>query len=123
MLNALKEKAAQAAHAALAQELRVKLKDKLDIFRTLKVSDIQDDAKYTAVIVQPLWIYAKMQCGLAIAGLQKFSSVNAEERFRHGLFHVRDELVVVEGDSVKLVPDFEDRLAPTIMAAIKGEGR
>jgi WD40 repeat protein len=36
MYNALKNRAAQTAQASLAQELQVKLKEKLDMFRVLK---------------------------------------------------------------------------------------
>jgi hypothetical protein len=120
MLGALKEKAAQAAQSALAKELQIKLKDKIEMFKTLKVSDVKDDAKYVALIVQPLWLYLKVQCGMAITGLQKFYNVDVEARFRDGLFHVRNELIKVEGELVQLVPDFNERLAPTIMEAIKG---
>lgn len=122
MLGALKEKAAKAAQTALALELQVRLKDKLELFHTLKVSDVQDDAKYTTFITQPLWLYLKVQCGMPISALQKFYDVDVEARFREGLFHVRNELIKVEGDAVKLVPDFNDRLVPTIMQAIKGSG-
>ena len=119
MFNALKDKAAKAGQAAFEQELKVRLQDKVELFRNLKPSDVHDDAKYSALVVHPLWLFTKLQCGAALAAAQKMIDVNIEERFGRGLFHVRNELIKVEDGSVKLVPDFNERLAPTIMQAIR----
>jgi hypothetical protein len=88
------------------------------MFKELKPADVQDDEKYSALIVRPLWSYVKLQSGGALTAVQKVSDVNIEDRFSRGLFHVRDELIRVEEGAVKLVPDFNERLAPTIMQAV-----
>jgi hypothetical protein len=118
MFNALKEKASKGAQAAFEQELKSRLGEKLEMFKALKPADVQDDAKYAALIVRPLWSYVKLQSGGALTAVQKVMDVNIEERFGLGLFHVRNELIRVEEGAVKLVPDFTERLAPTIMQAV-----
>jgi hypothetical protein len=119
MFDALKEKAAKGAQALLEQELQSRLREKVEMFQSLKPADVQDDAKYGSLIVQPLWLYVKLQSGGALAAAQKMLKVDIEERFRRGLFHVRNELIRVEDGAVKLVPDFRERLAPTIMEALR----
>src|SRR5450432_4617183 len=105
MFNALKDKAAKAAQVLFEQELQVKLREKTQMFQTLTPSDVHDDAKYSALIVHPLWLYVKLQSGGALSAVQKMMNVDVEARFRKGLFHVRNELIRVENGTVKLVPD------------------
>jgi hypothetical protein len=119
MFDKLKEKAAAGAQALFEKELHARLDEKIEMFKSLKPADVQDDAKYAAIIIQPLWLYVKLQSGGALAAAQKVVKFNIEERFSKGLFHVRNELIRVEDGNVKLVPDFRDRLTPTIMEAVK----
>jgi hypothetical protein len=59
-----------------------------------------------------------MQSGGAIGVAQQF--VDVETKFSDGLFNVRDELVQVEGDTVSLDPDFNDKVVPVLIQSIKG---
>jgi hypothetical protein len=119
MFDLLKEKAAKGAQTLFEQELQLRLRDKVELFQTLKPADVQDDAKYSTLIVQPLWLYVKLQSSGALPAVEKMMKVNIEDRFRKGLFHVRNELIRVEDGVVRLVPDFKERLAPTIMQAVR----
>jgi hypothetical protein len=119
MFNALKDRVSKGSQALLEQELQQRLKEKLDVFRSLKPGDIQNDEMYSTIVVRPLWLYIKLQSGGALMAAQKVVEVNIEERFSRGLFRVRNDLIRVENGTVSLVPDFNDRLVPTLMQAFR----
>lgn len=116
MLGNLKEKAKEKALEKLKNEIIPVVEEKIELFQNLKPSDINDDEKYKAVIVTPLWNVAKMQSGGAISVAQKF--VDVETKFRDGLFNVRDELVQVQGETVSLNPEFNDKVVPVLIQSI-----
>jgi len=114
MLGNLKEKAME----KLENEIAPAVEEKIELFQNLKPSDVNDDEKYKALIVTPLWEAAKVQSGGAIGVAQKF--VDVETKFSDGLFNVRDELVRVEGETVSLDPEFNDKVVPVLIQSIKG---
>lgn len=118
MFGAMKEKAIEKAVATLEAELAPLIQEKIELFKNLQPADINDDQKYEAIVVSPLWEFAKMQSGGAISVAQKLVDVQA--RFNQGLFNVRDELVEVQGQTVTLSPDFSEKLVPTLMKSLKG---
>lgn len=117
MLGNLKEKAKEKAMEKLENEIAPAVEEKIGLFQNLKPSDVHDDEKYKALIVSPLWEVAKMQSGGAIEVAQKF--VDVETKFNDGLFNVRDELVQVEGDTVSLDPEFNDKVVPVLIQSFK----
>ena len=117
MLGNLKAKAMEAAMEKLEKEIGPVVREKIELFQNLKPSDINDDAKYQQIIVSPLWQLAKMQSGGAIGIAQKF--VDVEKKFNDGLFNVRNELVQVQGESVRLDPEFTDKVVPVFVASLK----
>jgi hypothetical protein len=118
MLGNLKEKAKENALEKLEDELRPAIEEKIELFENLKPSDVKDDEKYKTVIVSPLWEVAKMQSGGAIGVAQKF--VDVETKFSDGLFNVRNELVQVQGETVSLDPEFNNKVVPVLFQSIKG---
>jgi hypothetical protein len=118
MLGNLKEKAKEKAMEKLENEIKPAVEEKIELFQNLKPSDVNDDEKYKALIVTPLWEVAKMQSGGAIGVAQQF--VDVETRFRDGFFNLRNELVQVEGETVSLDPDFNDKVVPVLIDSIKG---
>lgn len=122
MFGAMKEKAAAKALALFEEEMRVRVNDKIELFSSLKPADVNNDGIYTTLVVSPLWLYVKMQSGGALSALQRISHVDFEARFRKGLFQIRNELVHVEGDSVKLDPDFREKVGPTLIKAFQEAG-
>lgn len=118
MLGNLKEKAREKALEKLENEIAPAVEEKIELFQNLKPADVNDDEKYKAFIVTPLWEVAKMQSGGAIDIAQKF--VDVESKFTDGLFNVRNELVQVEGETVFLDPDFNDKVVPVLIQSIKG---
>jgi len=117
MLGNLKQKAMEKALDSLEKELGPAVEEKIDLFQNLKPADVNDDNKYKAIIVSPLWEVAKIQSGGAIGVAQKF--VDVETKFREGLFNVRNELVQVEGEKVSLDPDFSDKVVPVLFESMK----
>jgi hypothetical protein len=118
MLGNLKAKAKETAMEKLENEIAPAVEEKIELFQNLKPSDVNDDEKYKALIVTPLWEVAKMQSGGAIDVAQKF--VDVETKFSDGLFNVRNELVQVEGETVSLDPEFNDKVMPVLIESIKG---
>ena len=121
MFNALKEKAVAKAVELFEADLRVRIQDKIELFQKLKPADVYDDALYTRLVIQPLWLYVKMQSSGAITALQKVMSVDVEQRFKDGLFMVRNDLIKTDGANVTLVPDFNERVGPTLIKAFQAK--
>jgi hypothetical protein len=122
MFDGLKEKAVAKALTLFEEDMRVRVNDKIELFKQLKPADVRDDGIYTSLVISPLWLYVKMQSGGALSALQKISKVDIEARFRKGLFLIRNELVHVDGDKVKLDPEFRDKVGPTLIKAFQEAG-
>ena len=121
MLGGLKEKAVNAALARLEDDVRERVTEKIALFSNLKPSDVNDDEKYAALVVAPLWSLIQLQSGGALAAAPKLVDFDLRERFQKGLFRVRDELIEVDGDDVRLDPQFRDKVGPTLVAALKDQ--
>jgi hypothetical protein len=117
MLGNLKEKAMAKAVSALEEKFGPVIHEKIEMFKELKPSDVNDDEKYQNFIVNPLWTLVKMQSGGAVSTAQKF--IDVEGKFNTGLFNVRDELITVEDEKILLDPEFSDKIVPVLMASIK----
>jgi hypothetical protein len=122
MFDGLKEKAVAKALTLFEEDMRVRVNDKIELFKQLKPADVRDDGIYTSLVISPLWLYVKMQSGGALSALQKISKVDIEARFRKGLFLIRNELVHVDGDKVTLDPEFRDKVGPTLIKAFQEAG-
>ena len=118
MFGKLKEKAVNGAISKVEELAGPTIKEKVDTFKSLTPSDVQDDAKYTAVIVNPIWSLVKLQIGPA-ESLAKKVGIDVQDKIEKGLFHVRDELISVQDDKVKLDPEFNSKIVPTLMEAFK----
>lgn len=117
MLGGLKDKAMGKALALFEEKMDEKVRENVTLFTELKPADVQDDEKYTKLIVDPLWLVVEAQTGGTLSSLQKF--IDVKSKFKEGLFQVREELITVEGDEVKLNPDFTAKIGPTINKALK----
>ncbi len=113
MLGNLKKKAMDKAMCSVQEKIGPAIQEKMDLFKSLKPSDVNDDEKYGAMVVSPMWAFVKIQSGGAISAAQKF--VDVESKFNDGLFDVRNELIVVEDEKVALDPDFSEKVVPTVM--------
>jgi len=98
-------------------EVVTQIKQKVELFKNLKPSQVNDDPFYQQLIISPLWALVKAQSGGTVTALQKF--VDVEGKFKNALLDVRNELVMVEGEKVSLHPEFENKVGPTFLEAIK----
>lgn len=117
MFGGMKEKAREQALKKFEEEIAQQINEKIELFSSLRAIDVQNDEKYRAIVVQPLWVAVKVQSGGAIEALKAF--VDVDSKFDQGLFHVRDELIMVEGDQVALAPDFDKKVGPTLLEAFR----
>lgn len=123
LFSNLKEKAAGKVKEQVITKLDTilgpELQKQTDVFKNLKPADIQDDEKYGSIVVNPIWTSVKLQVGPA-AGLAKKAGIDLEEKIKKGLFHVRDELIHVDGNKVALDKSFQTKLVPTLLETLKG---
>jgi len=119
MLTGLKSAATKKAMAIFESELSARVDEKIELFRNLTPADVSDDAKFSAVVIEPIWLYVRFQSGGAIGVLQKLVDFDIEQRFRKAMFHVRNELIVVHGGTVVLDPAFKERVGPVLIEAFK----
>lgn len=117
MFAGLKEKAL----AAMEEDLRARVMEKIELFRGLKPSDVADDARYEQIVVKPLWLYVEIQAAGTLGVAQKLMGVDLEARFRKALVQVRDNLVQVDGETVVLDPEFAAKLGPTLVEALRAK--
>ncbi len=119
MLGGFKDAAIKQGMAVLERELSAGVEKKIDLFKSLTPADVLDDDKYSAVAVEPLWLYVRLQSGGAISAVEKLTDLGIEARFRKAMFHVRDELLKVEDGKLVLDPAFQSKVGPAIVEALR----
>ncbi|ODN43085.1 hypothetical protein [Piscirickettsia litoralis] len=117
MLGSLKKKAQQKAMEKFEATIKPQIQDKLDVFTSLKPADVVGDEKYQSIVIKPIWVSISAASSGAITAASKF--IDVEGKFNKAFFHVRDELITVEDETVKLDPDFKEKALPTFITAIK----
>lgn len=113
----LLDKAKGMAMAKVEEAMGPTIKEKLDTFKGLKPADVQDDEKYTNIVIKPIYQAVELQSGGAIKAAQKF--IDVEGKFHQGFMNIRNELITVEGDKVNLHPEFGSKVLPTLVSAFK----
>jgi hypothetical protein len=81
---------------------------------TLGVASLRDDASYVTHVVQP----AYLALVAAVSGATKLIP-QFEERFTRLMHALRDELLVFEGETVRLVEDYQSRLQTVLVTNLK----
>lgn len=118
MFNKLKEKAQAQAIEKIQSIVGPELMQQVENFKSLKPADVQDNDKFSAVAVKPLLTTLKASSGGAISLAEK-AGIKIEDRLTKAMLHVRDELISVDGDKVKLDADFNNKVGPTLLEALK----
>jgi RecA-family ATPase len=90
------------------------LNEHLDKIKTLKPTDVKDDGKFDSLIIAPMLLSISGASGGVTKLIPKF-----DDRFKTAMFHVRNELIVVDGDSVKLVEDGQSKLPKVLVEGFK----
>ncbi|HTU58622.1 MAG TPA: hypothetical protein VMF89_09310, partial [Polyangiales bacterium] len=82
---------------------------------TLGVASLRDDASYAMHVIQP----AYLALAAAVSGATKLIP-QFEERFTRLMHALRDELLIFEGETVRLVEDYQARLQAVLVTNLKG---
>jgi hypothetical protein len=81
----------------------------------LGATSVRDDANYAAQIVRPAYLAVVAAASGATKLVPQF-----EDRFNRVMHALRDELLIVDGDSVRLVDDYQARLPTLLVSSLKG---
>lgn len=82
---------------------------------TLGVASLRDDVSYGTHVVRP----AYLALAAAVSGATKLIP-HFEDRFTRLMHALRDELLVFEGETVRLVEDYQSRLQTVLATNLKG---
>ena len=105
MFGKLKDLASAGVMEKAAVALEPIVREHLAKVQALGVASVRDDASYVAHVVKPAYLAVLA----AVSGATKLIP-QFEERFSGIMHALRDELLVFENDSVRLVEDYQPRL-------------
>jgi len=97
----------------VANQIAPILAEQLPKLRTLSATKLRDDQFFSAYVTQPAWLAVVS----ASSGLTKLYP-SLEPKFAVLMRHLRDELVVFEGESVSLVDDLPNKLPAAIVSGL-----
>jgi hypothetical protein len=80
----------------------------------LGAASVSDDASYAAHIVRPAYMAVVAAASGATKLIPQF-----EDRFNRIMHALRDELLVIDGDSVRLVDDYQAKLPTLLVSSLK----
>ena len=114
MLGKLKAAAGDAATNKAANMLAPHINPVIEKVQQLSPQAIAHDDSYTEKVIEP----AMMTITLAASGLNKLLP-NFEEKFNACMFHIRNELLDLSGETVALTPNFTERLPQVLAEGLK----
>ena len=114
MLGKLKEIASSGAIEKAIASFEPIVREHLWNAQALGAAIVRDDASYAAKVVDPAYLAVVAATSGATKLIPQF-----EQRFGRLMLALRDELVLFEGDSVRLVDDFRTQLPSVLLANLK----
>lgn len=114
MFGALKDKIGGGAIDSAIEKFAPALQEHMDKIKSLQPADVQDDEKFTTMIVKPMLMSISASSGGVTKLIPKF-----ETRFTGAMMHVRDELIIVDGSTVKLAEGSMDKLPKVLLEGFK----
>lgn len=114
MFGKLKEMAGAATLEKTIASLEPLISEQLTKLQALGADVIQDDPRYSKLVVEPAYLAVVA----ASNGITKLIP-EFKERFAKLMVKVRDELVVVENSTVKVVEDFKAKLPQVLADSLK----
>lgn len=114
MLTKLKEMANTAALEKVIAGFEPVVRQHLSQVQSLGAAVISDDASYAANVVRPAYLAVVAASSGATKIIPQF-----EDRFQKVMLALRDELVLVEGTTVRLVEDFQAKLPAVLVNNLK----
>ncbi len=114
MFGGLKDKIGGGAIDKAVEKFAPALTEHLDKIKSLKATDVNDDGKFDSLIIMPMLLSISGASGGVTKLIPKFDT-----RFKTAMFHVRDELIEVDGEKVKLVEDGQSKLPKVLVEGFK----
>jgi len=114
MLGKLKEMASTAALEKAVASFEPVVREHLSKVQVLGAAIVRDDASYAANVVRPAYLAVVAASSGATKVIPQF-----EDRFGRVMLALRDELVLVEDNTVRLVEDFHVRLPSVLVNSLK----
>ena len=114
MFASLREKIGSGAMDTAINAITPILSEQMEKITGLKPSDINDDDKFDSVVISPLLLSIKAASS-GVTGLIP----NFNERFKGAMYHLRKELIVIEGDKVSLVENAQENLPGILLESLK----
>jgi hypothetical protein len=114
MLTKLKDMASTAALEKAVASFEPVVREHLARAQTLGAGVLRDDASYAANVVRPAYLAVVAAASGATRLIPQF-----EDRFGRVMLALRDELVLIEDNSVRLVEDFHTRLPTVLVNSLK----
>ena len=115
MFGKLKDLASAGVMDKAVVALEPIVREHLGKVHSLGVATVRDDASYAAHVVKPAYLAVVA----AVSGATKLIP-QFEERFSGIMHALRDELLVFENDSVRLVEDYQPRLRALLSSKLAG---
>lgn len=115
MFGKLKDLASAGAVEKAVGAVEPIVREHLSKATSLGVASLRDDTSYGTHVVRP----AYLALVAAVSGATKLIP-QFEERFTKAMHALRDELLVFEGETVRLVEDYQTRLQTVLVASLKG---
>ena len=114
MLGKLKEMASAAALEKAVASFEPVVREHLSKVQALGAGIVRDDASYAANVVRPAYLAVVAAASGATKIIPQF-----EDRFSRVMLALRDELVLVDDNTVRLVEDFHTRLPAVLVNSLK----
>ena len=114
MLEKLKEMASTAALEKAVASFEPVVREHLSRAQALGASVLRDDASYSANVVRPAFLAVIAAASGATKLIPHF-----EDRFGRVMLALRDELVLIEDNGVRLVDDFHKRLPSVLVENLR----
>lgn len=114
MFGKLKESAGNAALPKVVDALSAKLVEQTDKLKEMNPDVVRDDETFTEKFSKPALVAVAAMSSGVTSLVPRF-----EERFSSTMLHVRDELLVLDGERVELVEGFKERLPGVMMTGFK----
>jgi hypothetical protein len=114
MFGKLKEATGGAAMQKAVDAISPKLIEQTDRIKQLEPDIVRDDEAFTQKFSEPALVAMAAISGGITALIPRF-----KERFSSAMLHLRDELLVLDGDSVEFVEGFKERLPAVFLAGLK----
>ena len=115
MFGKLKDLASGNATQAMIDKIGPEIKQRLqDIIASVDASTISNDDSFAEKVIPPLKLSVEASASGATALVPDF-----DHKFNVSMFHLRDELIVTDNNSVRLADDFDARLPEVLKTGLE----